>query len=376
MKRWPEKTTPLVITLLGAAFLAGTGCVEPLPIVPNSDQGKFFVDNELAIAQGWQSHIVLVGPQTGRQHCDRATGLCYADHQAIELTDVVSLDPEMVDVVEFGEHQLGEVKGGRVLVSALEEGTVKLEATATIGEESVVDTFNVRVAPVAKIDLAMYRPDPVAPYSRHAFCAPEVEALYLVDGIEGLAFDLTMTKRDQRGKVLRGHGQFPITVEPSEAAELTDGEEALSLIRVIPRQQGRIKLKSQKGSSEIAFHFARQGDVNAGLATVFRRDASGQRLAEVGELIQGQTYDFAVFPLVGQVPLCGGDARVVKQNLTPTNCSFVGSAHPGSDQVVQTTQPGECHIVFNLVEARAGQGLRFDLRVDVLPGEYGEQPGW
>lgn len=352
-----------------------SGCVEPTPASPNSDQGEFFVDNEFAVAMGWRSHVSLAGPLTGKQHCEGATGICYPDHRAVEVIEVTSEDEAIVDILEFGEHQLGAVQVGRVLVEGMAEGRVKLEAEVKVGSKEVRDSFDLSVAELASIELQRTLAQ-VAPYSRYALCSNEAEGAYLFDSVTGIEILLHMYKRDGSGKLLRGHGQFPIDVEPAGAVEFFDDEELLHLIRLQPKAAGRFTLRSQKGSSTLSFNFASQQGITGAYQSAFGRDANGQRTGEVGEFVQGKMYDLVVFPLVNNAPLCGGDARVRKEIRTPGQCGFVGAAHPGSEQVIEATQPGECHVVFFLDGAAGGQGLKYDFVFNVIPGEYDGDPGW
>lgn len=350
------------------------GCAEQPLAVPNSDQGFFFADNQYAIAEGWKSDIALVGPQTREMACDRTTGVCGYEHVPLKIVGVRSLDPSVIEVLGEGPLQSALAKGGKVQVRARAEGVASLEAEVEIDGELLRDTFEVRVEEVAQVYLSRTAADP-APFSRYTGCSDEQPGAYVYEDLTKQEIVLSMRKGNAKGEALRGYGVYPLTVEPADGVAFTGYDELQQQLTIQPKQSGKVTLRPQTGGKELVFYFVGEASVDGISPAVFARNQNGQRAQAVRQLVQGQVFDVALFPTVSGAWLCGGDLTVKRSVLTPSNCSLYGDGHSRSEQLILATNPGECRVRFVAERAAGGRGIVFDLKLDVIPGEYAE-PGW
>ncbi len=361
----------VLITLL--ATLGGCGEVELA--VPNSDNGVFFADNQYGIASGWKSDITLVGPQTANQACDNATGVCGNTHTPLKIIDVRSLHPEVLTVLGSGPFASALAKGGKIQVQAVAAGRATLEADVEIDGVVSTDRFEVRVEDVARVLLGRGAGQ-MAPFSRYAGCTDDQGGAYVLADPTGHDIEIILSKGNAKNQALRGYGMYPLTASPAESVEFKSYDELRQRLTFRPKASGKIVLKADKGGNSLAFQFVTESAVDGLLPALYTRDQQGNRSKKVTQLVQGRVFDVALYPTVQGAWLCGGDITVKREVLTPSNCSLYGDGHYRSEQLIKATNPGECRVRFVSEKAAGGKGIVFDLRLDVIPGEYAADPGW
>lgn len=369
---WAVGGRGIVLVVLLMWVMAGCGEFEPA--VPNSENGVFFADNQYGIASGWKSDITLVGPQTANQACDRVTGVCGNEHTPLKIIDVRSLDPSVIKVLGSGPFASALAKGGKVQVQAVAEGKVMLEADVEIEGEVLTDRFEVRVEEVARVLLGRGAGQ-VAPFSRYAGCTDAQVGAYVLADPTAQDIEIVLSKGNAKNEALRGYGVYPLTASPADSVEFKNYDELRQLLTFRPKAEGKIVLKADKGGNSLAFQFVKESAVDGLLPAVYTRDQQGNRSKKVNQLVQGRVFDVALYPTVQGAWLCGGDITVKREVLTPRTCALYGEVHSRSEQLIKATNPGECRVRFVSERAAGGRGIVFDLRLDVIPGEYGD-PGW
>ncbi len=365
----------IAVTMVAIVLMAAlVGCGESEPAVPNSENGVFFVDNQYGIASGWKSDITLVGPQTAEQACDAATGVCGFEHTPLKIIDVRSLDPSVVKVLSSRPFASALAKGGQIQVETVAEGTATLEADVEIDGAVQTDRFEVRVEAVARVALSRGAGQ-MAPYSRYAGCTDDQGGAYVLADPTGHEIEIVLKKGNAKNEALRGYGVYPLKASPAESVEFKRYDELRQRLTFQPKASGQIVLTADMGGNALAFHFVTEAAVDGLLPAVFALDQQGHRSQKVNQLVQGRVFDVALFPTVQKAWLCGGDITVKREVLTPSNCSLVGDGHYRSEQLIKATNPGECRVRFVSEKAAGGRGIVFDLRLDVIPGEYADS-GW
>lgn len=373
-------------------LIAAAGCVasEQGP-VPNSEAGHLFVDLNTPLAAGWDATILVLGPINGEQICDEEIG-CYPDHRALEAHDIsLSGDEGVVEVVGFEEVELMGVAGARVALKALQPGRARVELVFDVegleppresdadGEADpddaphFVDAFEVEVRDVERVELRRVTGG-VDPQGRYGSCPATGAGAYVFDDPGELAITVEQRKVDAEGQLLRGSGQFAFEVDPPEAMALFDGEESLHQIRLEPAQSGVIALTDQEGQPLMSFRLGGPDAVDGAQPRVIEVTGEGQRGFAVNRMEQGRFYELQLGPTLGQAPLCGGDAVVQKQVMTPSTCELATAPTANSVQLVRALNPGECWVRFVSPQANGGRGIAVDFQLDVDPGTP-TQPG-
>ncbi|MBA2661098.1 MAG: hypothetical protein H0U74_02290 [Bradymonadaceae bacterium] len=365
---------PTIALLLASILALCAACDAPQALSPNSDNGLFFADNVNGLAMGWKSGITLVGPQNDEYACDQESGACALGHVALKIISARSLDETALKVIAIEPMRIGTVNGAKIVVEALAQGTVKLEAEVEIEGEVLIDTFDVHVEPVARVGLGRLL-EGIAPYSRYAGCTNDKPGAYVFSDPTQLELALNLVKLNAKGEALRGYGKYPITMDPQDSVEFKSYDELRNRLTLTPRINGRVVLRPESDGQALVFSFVGEQAIDNLTPAVFVRDQQGQRSKTTTVLAQGEVYDVALFPTVGGAWLCGGDVTTKKVALTPSTCGFFGEVHDHSEQLIQALNPGECRIRFVVERALGGRGMHFDLLMDVIPGEYA-QPGW
>ncbi|TXC77784.1 hypothetical protein FRC91_03350 [Bradymonadales bacterium TMQ1] len=393
---WICKTPGVNVVALTLALslplASTTGCVasEQGPL-PNSEAGHLFVDLNTPLAAGWDATILVLGPTNGEQICDEGIG-CYPDHRALEAHDIsLSGDEGVLEVVGFEEVELMGVAGARVSLKALQPGRARVELVfdvegldppANTDPERVedagelphfVDAFEVDVREVNRVELRRVIGG-VDPQGRYGSCPATGAGAYVFDDPTELAITVEQRKLDAEGQLLRGSGQFAFEVDPPEAMALFEGEESLHQIRLEPSQSGAIALKGDQGEALMSFRLGGPEAVDGAQPRVIEVTTEGQRGFAVNRMVQGRFYELQLGPTLAQAPLCGGDAVVQKQVMTPANCEFATAPTANSVQLVRALNPGECWVRFVSPQASGGRGIAVDFQLDVEPGTP-TQPG-
>ncbi|TXD39451.1 hypothetical protein FRC98_03380 [Lujinxingia vulgaris] len=360
--------------------------------MPNSEAGHLFVDLNTPLAAGWDATILVLGPTNGEQICDEEVG-CYSDHRALVAHDVsVSGDEGAVEIVGFEEVELMGVAGARVTLKALEPGQARVELTFDVegleppadtssedgdqdapADDHFVDAFEVEVREVDRVELRRVTGS-VDPQGRYGSCPATDAGAYVFEDPTELAITIEQRKLDAQGELLRGAGQFAFEVDPPEAMALFEGEESLHQIRLEPAQSGVISLNDDDGQSLMSFRLGGPEAVDGAQPRVVEVTNEGQRGFVVDRMVQGRYYELQLGPTLGQAPLCGGDAVVQKQVMTPATCEFPTAPTANSVQLVRALNPGECWVRFVSPQANGGRGISVDFQLDVDPGSP-TQPG-
>ncbi len=366
--------------MCGIGLLGGQACVEdPLPEA-NSDAGHLFIEVERALAVDWGATIAVFGPLTGDTACVDNEG-CRYDHHAVEVKDVGSSAPDVVEVVGFGEESFGGVQGVALELEAHEEGAVELEFRIRLPDELidddddgesdeneqesvsengvVTDTFSLEARDVASIDLRRDLEDLEAP-TPYGNCPGSSLGLYLMDQLSQYRVEVIAEKRDAQGQALRGDGEAPFEIEPEDGASV---ETSLQRDRYIlsPERFGELKLRAELGGATWEAQFEQVSNITDMVKRLYRLNNEGRRAEVVEFLHEGQIYEVEVGPdLSGYPPLCGGAMEGYVESMSPAICDVVGMTMDTGNDVIEVGQMGECTLRATLDGAAAGQGVTRD----------------
>ncbi|RAL25213.1 hypothetical protein DL240_03105 [Lujinxingia litoralis] len=350
---------------------------------PNSERGHLFVDLDAPVAAGWESSVLIMGPSNGEEICRESIG-CYGDHHALSAHEVrVTGEEGAIEVVAFREVELMGVPGAEVVLRALVPGQARVELSFDIEgmeppvEESeepggappehFVDAFEVEVRELARVELRRTSGG-VDPQGRYGRCPVQGAGAYVFDDPTEVAIFIEQRKLDGDGELLRGSGAFAFEVDPEDALAVFDGEESLHQVRLEPARAGRVSLVDDQGEAQLTFLLSRPSEVDGAQPRMVEITAEGQRGLVVNRMVQGRYYELQLGPTVGGAPLCGGDAVVQKQVMTPVTCELVNGPTSHSEQLVRALNPGECWVRFVAAEANGGRGISVDFQLDVDPG--------
>lgn len=375
-----------------------TGCVVDEPTTePNSAQGHLFVDLDKPLAVEWDSEVLLFGPPTGDEHCDDELG-CYSDHYDIEMHDVVSSDPSVVEVRNVAVESYGQVEAVRLDLRGVATGETQLEFVFSVdgdyspddeddGDESTdgetedqsenaeteqqeqpqrfVDSFPVESRNVSSVRLA--RPvEDVDPDGDYAQCPRSGPGLYMMRHIDEYAVQLGLEKIDDRGELLRGSGQIPFDIEPEDAVEIEEIEDAPGLVKLTPQQFGHVEMTPTQAGVPFEAHFVHTGAVSTMDTRLYLLTEHGGRQGEASVMIVDEFYEVEVAPsLTVDAPLCGGAMESTVESRTPAICEVAGPAQTTGNPVVIAGHGGQCHLRVTLEGAAGGHGLEEDYRYSV-----------
>ncbi len=420
MKIWPG-----MLWIFVGALATVSGCVEdPSVATPNSDRGHLFVDLEAPLAVDWESEIVVLGPATGGQYCSDEHG-CYSDHLPVQMDDIVSSDPSVIEVTGFHTESFGEVETIRVQLRAVGAGEARLEflfdidgyepepppedssppeaapqgleveANAeegaddeqnrdeqnqqegeTLAEEEIDeaesqqagllrDSFGIEARDVASVRLSRILDDVDAsgPYGQCPLSGP---GTYLIDHLEDYAVQLKLEKVDSRGELLRGSGEFPFEIEPEDAVEVEMVDEARHLVSLRPQSHGAVKFTPKRNGVPFEAYFTGLGDVTTMDVAMYLLNEHGTRAGEVTAMVVNYLYELNAGPqLPHDAPLCGGGMDWTVQSLTPAVCDVVGVVQDSGNPALLSEHGGECLLRITLEGATGGQGLVEDYRFPV-----------
>ena len=387
-----------VILAFGLCTVAGLwGCVESsISGEPNSDQGYLFVELDEALAVDWQSEVLVKGPATGAEHCDNERG-CYLDHQPLEMHEVVSSDPEVVEVREFKDDSYGDTDAVRLMLDVVGEGEATLEFRfdaegiavddATEGEEaedsdgasdsdgddgadageseSIADSFSVEAREVASLHLER-RVGDVDPAGPYGLCPSTGAGTYLLSQVDEMQLEMGFEKLDAGGRRLRGSGGFPVDIEPDDAVEVVDVDEPNHSVTIEPTQFGSVTMTPEGHDQSVEHHFLRAGDLTAMDARLYRLDEQGGRAGATSTMIVDAIYEIEALPgLSGDQPLCGGRVATSVNSMTPAICDEVGVMETTGNPAVTAAHGGVCRLRVSLETGTAGASLVEEHTYDV-----------
>ena len=388
-----------MILAVGLCTVAGLwGCVESsISGEPNSDRGHLFVELDEALAVDWQSEVLVKGPATGAEHCDNERG-CYLDHHPLEMHEVVSSDPEVVEVLEFEDDSYGETDAVRLMLDVVGEGEATLEFRfdaeaiavdeATEGEEAedgdresddgegdngadggvsepIVDSFTVEAREAASLHLER-RVGDVDPAGRYGLCPSTGAGTYLLSQVDEMQLEMSFDKLDAGGRRLRGSGAFPVEIEPEDAVEVVDVDEPNHSVTIEPTQFGSVTMSPEGHDQFVEHHFVRAGDLTAMDARLYRLDEQGGRAGATSTMIVDAIYEIEALPgLSDDQPLCGGRVATSVNSMTPAICDEVGVMETTGNPAVAAAHGGVCRLRVSLETGTAGASLVEEHTYDV-----------
>lgn len=354
------------LALMAAVFAVGASCVEDPTTVPNSDRGHLFVDLEHALAAGWDSEILIRGPATEGQHCDEELG-CYPDHLPIEMKDVTSTDPSVVEVKTFKAQSYGEVEAIRLDLEVGQPGEAVLEFEFSVDGEyevdeedpsdSIRDSFGVEARAVSTVALTrmLGEADPQGPYGQ---CPESALGTYLMSHLDEYVVNVYFEKRDADGNQLRGSGPFPFDVQPQGAMEVGGVDESRHLVELRPRAFGTVTLEPTMPGRAFEAHIASRGDITEMEAQLYLLNEEGRRAGQASALVLDHVYEVDIGPHIpGGGPICGGAMATSVESLSPAICDVVGQVVDTGNPALLAGQIGECHVRMTLEGAAGGQEL-------------------
>lgn len=365
-----SKTIALVIAVVSL----GVGCVEPPMASPNSDEGHLFIDLEESLAVGWESEVLIMGPATGQQHCDDMRG-CYPDSEKVEMLDVTSTDPAVVSVEGFESDAYGESDAVRLELEIHQEGEASLEFQFEVeGREPPVaddgnqgeeqdqdieadrddeadddagvwsDSYGVEAREVESVQLSRIL-DEVDSNGPYGLCPESGDGTYLMNSLDDYAVDLRLEKLDDQGNMLRGSGKLPFDIDPEEAVDLEEKDEAHHQVTMTPNEFGTVTISPEDGGSDFESSFMSLAEVSSLDTKLFRLNDEGIRAAEATRLVVDGIYEVAAKPeLDSGAALCGGAVETSVESLTPATCEVVGEMADTGNPAITATHGGECHL--------------------------------
>jgi len=382
---------------VGLVVIAGVcGCVESsISGEPNSDQGHLFVELDEALAVDWQSEVFVKGPATGVEHCDDERG-CYLDHEPLDMHDVVSSDPEVVEVLDFEDDTYGETDAVRLMLDVIGEGEATLEfrfdaegiavddgesddgesggdnddnGSDDSGErptsEPIVDSFSLEAREVASLNLER-RVDDVDAAGMYGLCPSTGAGTYLLSQIDDMQLEMDFEKLDAGGRRLRGSGTFPVDIEPEESIEVVDIDEANHAVTIEPTEFGSVTMTPEEGEQSVEHHFLRAGDLTAMDTSLYRLDEQGGRAGATSTMIVESIYEIEALPgLSDDQPLCGGRVETSVDSMTPAICEEVGVMETTGNPAVAAAHGGVCRLRISLETGAAGASIVEEHTYDV-----------
>ena len=383
MKYWSVVTLILI-----AAAMVLTSCVRDANIATaNSDKGHLFIDLDDPLAVGWESEIVVLGPATGEQHCDNEHG-CYSDHLPVEVNEVTSSDPSVVEVVDFKSEDFGEVETIRITLNSLSEGEARIElsfdvdgyspgentgeaqqslqddqedaednADEDVGEDEQEDTEENAEEDVGEDEqedaednaeenvggdsdwlsdsfevetrevssVRLSRLlEDVDPAGPFAQCPASDPGTYLVNHLDDFALQLKLEKIDDRGNLLRGTGKFPFDVEPEDAVDVEVVDEARHLVVLRPQTHGLVEMTPTENGVPFEAYFTAAGEVNDMTVALHALTDQGTRGGETSFMVVNYIFELEVGPYL------------------PTDAPLCGGIMESS---VQSLTPAICDVV-------------------------------
>ena len=352
-------------SVMVAAVVVGSavGCVEDSGEEPNSDQGYLFVDLEHRLAVDWEAEVLVRGPSAGGEFCDEVRG-CYPDHETLQMEEVRSSDPEVVEVTDFEPDSYGEADAVRVDLDVVGEGEATLEFEFAVpgmdteqdeeasqqGEQSgddelITDSFRVYTGEV--VGLRLHRDlDGVDSMGPHAHCPETSAGVYLMDSLDDYTVPLKLLKYDAQGNPLRGSGKFPVDIEPEDAVELEDVDEPRRTVEIRPTAFGSVTMTPEEGGGDpVEAHFTSMGDISQMDVRAYQLSGEGQRMGEAEVMIAEQMYEIEAMPrLASNAPLCGGAVETSLQSTTPAICEQVGVMETTGNPAVYPGHGGQCSL--------------------------------
>lgn len=380
--RPPKSTLAVAAIVVVSALLSTTGCVESLPSVePNSDEGHLFVDLDSALAVGWEATILVRGPLTGEHYCDEED--CFLEHHVLQIEELVSSDQSVFVVNDFQSVEEGAVQAVAVDIEVVDEGQANLEfsffaegydpqSSGEADEESdtslVTDSFGVEARPVDSIHLARFASNE-KPKSPYRDCPEHGAGTHLFAELGEESILVRVEKRDEEANLLRGSGKLPVEIEPADAVDVDDVDEARHLVAITPVQWGPISLIPEGPGSSLEFRILSTSDVTDLDVQLWAISESGDRMHEAEELVADFVYEMEVLPAVPpDAPLCQGAQPTSVESLTPAICDVVGILETTENPAVVGFQMGECHLEVRIPALGGPDGLRAEVDYTVIFG--------
>lgn len=359
------RTTAVMVC---AVALVAAGCVEESTEQPNSNEGYLFVDLEHRLAVDWQSRVLVRGPATGGENCDPVLD-CYPNHRKLDMKEVTSSDPDVVEVVDFEPDNYGEADAVRLDLDVVGEGEATLEFRfgiegvdpgdydssdeeddrTDIPDDGVfVDSFDVAARQVAGTQLRR-RLDEVDPLGPYANC-PETDAgIYLMDGLDQYTVQLEFIKFDNEGNPLRGSGDFPVQMDPEDAVEVVSVDEPRHRVEIRPRNFGSVEMTPPGSNNPLEAHFVSLGDVSQMDVVLHQLARDGSRAGTNEVMFVNYLYELEARPKLGaDLPLCGGAVPTEVDSLTPAICDQQGVVESTGNPAVAAANGGQCRFQVTL----------------------------
>ncbi|MFP4599533.1 MAG: hypothetical protein ACLFVJ_14840 [Persicimonas sp.] len=337
------KTTTKVLFALSTAALLTAGCDPQI----SGEQGNL----TLTYDKGGSPGATGASPLAVGATLDYSAHLEGEKDKKVSFTSATSSDDSVILV--------DGVEGGLMTLEGIGEGEAVIDVDADGPDGAITDAFSLDAATVDALEFA------------HP-CAPEDEAVYLVDHDINLHY-----KMRSEGRLAVGYGYYPVTLEPSDGAELTDTTTNGLLPLQSSAEAGAVTVSSElEDASEIELTFIEEGDIDG--VQVFEEEFDLPTSVD-------NTLDLHLLPTVegllsaveGPVPVCQSDIEIEVANDTPETCELAyGSAEGEEDSLFNLYEPnalavtgkaeGTCEFTVTIPAANDGQGADASFSVDVL----------
>ncbi len=340
------KTTTKLLFALSTAALLTAGCDPQI----SGEQGNLALTFDNGASAGATGSSPLAVGAT----LDYSAHLEGDKNQKVSFTSATSSDDSVILV--------DGVEGGLMTLEGIGDGEAIIDVDADGPDGAIADSFTLDAATVDALEFA------------HP-CAPEDEAVYLVDHDINLHY-----KMRSDGRLAVGHGHYPVTLDPADGAELTNTTTNGLLPLQSSSEAGVVTVSSElEDASDIDLTFIEEGDIDG--VQVFEEEFDLPTSVD-------STLDLHLLPTVegllsaveGPVPVCQSDIEMTVTNDTPETCELAyGPAEREESSLFNLYEPnalavtgkaeGTCEFTVTIPAANDGQGADASFSVDVLAAD-------
>ena len=339
-----QRTTKILLTISTAALFA-SACN---PEIGGEEGNLALTYDEGPVAGATGSSPLAVGA-----NLDYSAHLEGKQEQKVSFTSAMSDDDQIIRV--------HGTDGGLMTLTGVAEGAAMIDVEAEGPDgEPITDAFELETATVDEVEFA----NP---------CAPDAEALYLVD--HDIRLHYTMRSE---GSVAVGYGYYPIAVEPIDGASLGQTTQNGVLPLHTGTTPGQVELSTTIDDTAFTLTLAEPGDIDG--AQVFEQEfVNGNLPVAVGDSLSVRLLPTVsgLLPQVQEpVPVCQADIDIEATTSTSDICEVAYEPNPNASEeifhlyetnvlTVTGKAEGTCEISVTIPDADGGNGVTETFSVDV-----------
>jgi hypothetical protein len=327
------------VTVIEASGCATVGKQKNLGFIYRAEDAIFGTASVgLAIARGAKAELIVSA--VPRRHGERKEPppqyVPVSTAASVTLASARSSDPRVVAVAG--------VDRDRVSLEGRRAG----EAEVTVHTASIADKIDLFVAEIHRVEL-----DHLAGRQLLKGRFPAGAAF-----VKGGTARLTMTRFDEKGRHLVGHGLKPfVVVEPAGSASVSAGDGDHGHVEVRLHAAGRVRLLPKRGAS-LELRVVDQSEVQS--LELVAWDLSKGRRPWPGSLeVQDKQLIYLRAALPDGTPVLGTDGVAAFISLTPHICRLRPASRWLGDGFfgVEALAPGECQLQVKLGARTCARGL-------------------